>query len=33
VFALIPGDWSTAVPRPYASAQAALAAWDRAAGR
>ena len=33
VFALIPGDWSTAVPRPYASAQAALAQWDRDAGR
>lgn len=33
VLALIPGDWSTAVPRPYADAQAALARWDREAGR
>ncbi len=33
VFTLIPGGWSTAVPRPYASAQAALAQWDRDAGR
>ncbi len=33
VFALIPGDWSSAVPRPYADAQAALARWDREAGR
>ena len=32
VFALIPGDWSTAVPRPYAAAQAALARWDAARG-
>ena len=33
VLALIPGDWSTAVPRPYADAQAALARWNSAAGR
>jgi len=33
VLALIPGDWSTAVPRPYADAQAALARWNREAGR
>ncbi len=33
VFGLIPGDWATAVPRPYAEAQAALARWDREAGR
>jgi tetratricopeptide (TPR) repeat protein len=33
VFGLIPGDWVTAVPRPYAEAQAALARWDREAGR
>jgi O-antigen ligase/tetratricopeptide (TPR) repeat protein len=32
VLALIPGDWATAVPRPYAEAQAALARWDREAG-
>jgi tetratricopeptide (TPR) repeat protein len=32
VLALIPGDWSTAIPLPYASAQAALARWDRDAG-
>lgn len=33
VLALIPGDWSTAVPRPYADAQAALVRWDGEAGR
>jgi O-antigen ligase/tetratricopeptide (TPR) repeat protein len=33
VFALIPGDWLTAVPRPYAAAEASLTAWDAAAGR
>ena len=31
VFAMIPGDWSTAVPRPYAAAKAALARWKAAA--
>ena len=30
VLALIPGDWSSAVPKPYADAQAALARWDAA---
>lgn len=33
VLALIPGDWSSAVPRPYAEAQAALARWDAASAR
>ena len=33
VFGLIPGDWATAVPRPYAEALAALARWDRESGR
>jgi tetratricopeptide (TPR) repeat protein len=33
LLALIPGDWSSAVPRPYAAAQASLARWDAASGR
>jgi O-antigen ligase/tetratricopeptide (TPR) repeat protein len=33
VFALIPGDWSSAVPRPYAEARTTLARWDQASGR
>lgn len=32
VFAMIPGDWSTAVPRPYAAAVESLARWEREAG-
>jgi O-antigen ligase/tetratricopeptide (TPR) repeat protein len=31
VFALIPGTWQDAVPRPYAEWQAALERWDRQA--
>jgi O-antigen ligase/tetratricopeptide (TPR) repeat protein len=29
---LVPGDWQTAVPRPYAEMQDALARWERDAG-
>ncbi len=33
VFALIPGTWQDAVPRPYAEWVAALGRWDAGSGR